>query len=255
MNEATRNDLGDTESPEPTSGKRLGSRFGANAITIVILMAIGLAAYLGWQRRESRLDREEQIARQAIESAGGLFVMDANRVHPATLNLANLNDGTLDQVVEDSQSLRYLKIYDLTGKPISDKHAGQLARLDRLTSLHMSETPIGDAGLQHLTRLNCLETLLVANTKITDAGLSHLGQMPSLVVLDLSGNDFRGDLAPLVKLPKLQWLVIRNVPLGPAALANLGAIKSLRRLTVNEGELSDEQISTLQRLNPDLSVE
>lgn len=230
-------------------------RLPFKTLAFLLLLLLSFAAFFGWQRREARLDAEEKTAKATIESAGGLVIMDVNRVHPATLNLANTPDDSLDEVVENSQTLRFLKVFDLTNKPITDKHASQLAQLSRLTSLHISGTQIGDAGLQKLTRLSKLQTLLVANTKMTDIGIGHLGRISSLVVLDLSGNQLNGDLAPLVQLPKLQWLVIKDVSLSPKALTQLGAIKSLRRLTTSEDALSDDQIRELKKLNPELNVE
>lgn len=92
------------------------------------------------------------------------------------------NDGL--EAIVPLQSLNHVRLNQCIG--VGDEGLRHLAKLPKLTELHLNETSISDAGLEQLKELKKLKTLGLSATKITDAGLKHLYELPELTTLDLS---------------------------------------------------------------------
>jgi tetratricopeptide (TPR) repeat protein len=75
----------------------------------------------------------------------------------------------------------------LHGEGVRNRDLAELAGIEVVTFLNLSNCPVTDAGLAALGHLTRLKNLNLSGTKITDAGLSHLKGLPSLEKLDVDG--------------------------------------------------------------------
>ena len=124
-----------------------------------------------------------------------LLTLDADQL----LQLANVRDDALPQVhflSLDNKSINDQALADLARwekldrmsvrrASITDDGLALLARLTRLTYLHVEGCAgVTDAGLQHLRKLHRLEQLNVVNTSATEAGAAKLHEsLPSCLII------------------------------------------------------------------------
>jgi len=102
-----------------------------------------------------------------------------------------------------------------------------LKGLRELRSLHLSGSEIEAADLTVILTLQRLETLDLSYTNVTSKGLVMLARLPSL-----------------------RSLAVNGVRLGDSSGTVLSQLAGLRTLSVMETDLSDEQISELERRLP-----
>lgn len=69
---------------------------------------------------------------------------------------------------------------DLTGSAVTDRSAGQLARMERLRTLRLGGTAAGDATVVALAGLKELASLSLYHTAVTAAAAPHLARLSSL---------------------------------------------------------------------------
>jgi hypothetical protein len=89
-------------------------------------------------------------------------------------------------------------------------------------------------------------------TRVTDKGLATIVSWGRLESLSLNGCQLTDDsLALLAKLPRLNWLEIKdNEQLDDAGLANLAASRGLDHLALTNGQFSQAARKKLQRSLP-----
>jgi uncharacterized membrane protein len=95
----------------------------------------------------------------------------------ASLAATNFTDADLARLIPLADNLRSL---DLGGTRVSDAGLTNVARMKRLTRLHLERTGLTDAGLPQLTSLADLEYLNLYATHVTDAGLASLKPLRNL---------------------------------------------------------------------------
>jgi hypothetical protein len=161
----------------------------------------------------------------------------------------------LAKAIELLPALAALGSLDASRSPVTDDQLATIGRLATLESLALSQTSITDRGLKHLAGLGQLRSLNLTTTPITGAGLTALADLGRLKILDLSSTKTADNLAPLGRLPQLDWLVLRDLNLGDNALSELSASKSLRRLTLEGSKYAAESLTELQQAQPDLSID
>ncbi len=107
----------------------------------------------------------------------------------------------------------------------------ELAALDTLEYLALSDQPIGDHDLDAVRGLDRIKVLELARTRITDAGLERLSGMAVLKDLDISGTQISGvGLVHLRACKCLRVLDFSRDPItadGARAIGNLTAIEVL----------------------------
>jgi hypothetical protein len=77
----------------------------------------------------------------------------------------------------------------------------------------------------------------------------------SLKILDLSGTKIEGNLAPLRDLSELKHLLVQELSLDAAALAAIGDIPALSRLTLRGANYPPEALAQLRKARPELAVD
>ena len=200
-----------------------------------LLLAIAAAAILligGWYAFYRINLANEKRAAEAISELGALVVMDGNGQHVASVNLS---------AIESPESLA--------------KAIEYLPALRQLGSLDASRTKIRDEQLAFVAQLSALTTLTLNETAIGDEGVEPLADLVELRILDLSATPVTGNFEPLLSLPQLEWLVLRELKLADDALPKLQGMATLKRLGLEGSEYPGKSLSTLLQASPTLSVD
>lgn len=236
------------------SRQRPGRRRGI----LLLLVSVGLSAAGGylWFRSQERLVAAEAAARSQIQALGGLLLSGDAGKHVGSLNLSLIRDQeSFDRAMVLVSDLRWLQVLDLTETSVTAEQLSKLTHLRQLQSLHLAKTRIGDAAVAEIAKLPSLSALHASGTNLTNESLEHIGEISTLSVLDLSATKIDGDFAPLRGLKKLAWLVLRNVPIDDAAIDTLSLLPLLNRLTVEKGQITEQQWRRLRRQKQGIKVD
>ncbi len=234
------------------------ARWGTFAVGLVLA---GGASYLGIVANHAqRLTAEKNFAAQ-LQALGAIVILDSQQKHVATVNLSLIQgEDANDQFAEALDmlpSFTRLGALDLSRTSITNSQTSVLGELTNLKSLTLNGTIVSDATLQHLSPLGQLEALNLVGTKVTNDGLTALTPLRRLKLLDLSGTEVVGGLEALGPLRELEWLLLRNISLDPEALAPLISplcIPKLRKLSLDNTNLTDHDVQRLRDARPQLGV-
>ncbi|MCE9604852.1 MAG: hypothetical protein K8U03_08120 [Planctomycetia bacterium] len=118
-----------------------------------------------------------------------------------------------------------------------------------VTKLCLSNSGLTDHQLEVLSRFPALRTLDLNGNPITDVGLEAIARLSELRELNLSRTKVTGrGLQLLPRLQHLEELRISDVRVGDGAAA-IGSLKGLRKLNLNNCDLTDEQLAHLANLS------
>ncbi len=118
-------------------------------------------------------------------------------------------------------------------------HLEEIADLESLKTLDLSDTIVDDDALQHLRKLTNLEELVLSETWVTDSGLAHLAELCTLRRLDLSGTRVTdAGLKYLSNLRNVESLNLDNCPIRGAGLTHLASCKRLSELRLTSVDAS-----------------
>jgi hypothetical protein len=133
------------------------------------------------------------------------------------LKKTDITDGGLVHL-RDLKELKTL----LLPSEITDNGLEELANLDNLLHLDISNTKVSDKGLEFVATMSNLQTLCLNDTVVGDSGLKHLSNLASLRTLYLSGTKVSDKGLPnLEKLTALDYLEIRDNSVTDAGLQRL----------------------------------
>lgn len=209
------------------------------------------------------------------------------------LNLAAAEFIT-DAAISYLRGNRTLRRLNLRGTDVTDTSLQYIAEVAGLKQLDVSQTQISDVGLDHLPALAELEDLNLGGNKISGVSLNVLKLLPKLKVLSFAGIQRRNaglcwapvitdkELSTLSLLKNLEELdlgwgiglgnqdpalkgklptgeaecrIVGGIRVTDAGLAQLTALKHLRRLNISGSPVTPsgikrlEGLQTLERLN------
>ena len=157
-----------------------------------------------------------------------------------------------DYLIEPLARLTGLRELRFAGVDISPQALSYLAGLPHLEEF---ATPLGlsDADMSELASMQSLKKLTISQDRLTDEGLRLLGALESLETLDLYGNPAMTDdgLAGLRSLHSLRSLRLGN-PFSDRGMTHLAALPSLRVLQLTTHNVTEEG---LRRLSQSTSLE
>jgi hypothetical protein len=134
---------------------------------------------------------------------------------------------------------------------ISDKGMAHIAKLRRLTNLHLVGTVVTDEGFRQLKTLTRLEQLDLYCSRITNEGLRHLAAShQELVDLCLSWSRITdAGLVHLKQLPSLRRLNLGQLPISDTGVEQLGGLANLEDVRFHYcRQLSDRSLETIAKL-------
>ena len=145
--------------------------------------------------------------------------------------------------------LTTLEELDLSGAPVNDESAKQLAQLVNLRKLRLSYTDLTDAAYAGLKSLPRLEHLDLAGNDVGDKGLAEISSIASLTELNLSyGRLTDKGMEHLKPLQNLTWLELARTRVTDAGIASLTDLKNLAVLNLDDTKVTDKSLEVLKPL-------
>ena len=256
---------------------------------LLIVLAIGAAAYLPWYGWQWRLKQDEKAfnAQATINRSNGYVFFNTPPTAAALRHLQRVpNIRDLDFIWSGNPDpAAYLLLrgrrfptittFALYGGMDADGWLKELSRADTglkaLTTLNLYGMQVTDAGLKDLARpdsgLKALTTLDLWGTQVTDAGLKELARpatgLKALTTLYLSGTKVTGaglkELArPDTGLKALTTLYLDGTQLTNASLKELArpdtGLKALTTLYLSHTKVTDAEIAALKAARPGLEI-
>jgi hypothetical protein len=127
---------------------------------------------------------------------------------------------------------------------ITDFNIGEIAEMDQLEQLDVSDSGLTDRGVSQLAALKKMRVLNLSGTRVSARGLESLAGLPDLTHLQLSRNTRIDDRAVpvLLRLDGLKVLELQETSLTAEGLLQLGAMKSLEQLFLGGIEVPWEAV-------------
>ncbi|PLK43589.1 c-type cytochrome domain-containing protein [Emticicia sp. TH156] len=152
------------------------------------------------------VDKLDEGSAQAIKKTGALilpFAQNNNYLEISFINKPKLTDNEVSVITKAKDQTLWLK---LSNTQITDIALAEVAKLTKLTRLHLENTKVTDNGLYQLNPLTSLEYLNLTGNKISDSGLKNLKTLINLKKLYLWKTEVTPKGAEELRksLPKLQ---------------------------------------------------
>ena len=172
------------------------------------------------------------------------------------LHLKSASNRCLDQL----QRLPQLENVYLWNAQSTEIGLDSLAALPKLKSLFFGLCVQTDGLLKALPELPLVESLVIQECQgFVDADLKHLKRLPNLKYLDIVVSARVGDegLKILSRLENLETLALRRSwqQVTDDGLQSLQELKKLKKLIVLRGDLTPAQVTTLERLLPNVVIQ
>lgn len=130
--------------------------------------------------------------------------------------------------------LEHLQRLYLTNSNVTDVELKQLSGMTQLQTLDLRHTQVTGAGLKELAGLKHLQRLYLNNSRVTDVELKELAGLKQLQRLELNLTRVtNAGLKQLTGLTQLQTLNLNNSRVTDAGLKELAGLTQLRELELN----------------------
>ena len=183
---------------------------------------------------------EVGLSRSRVTDAVVIKIAQLPRLHEIRLAGTNVSTKGIEKLVRPD-----LEEIDLAETAVSDANVAALIKLPKLRLLRLDKNGITDAALA--TPGPELVELYLSSTKVTDAGLAILDATPKLEALGLGHTAVTDPtIARIAKLSALRTLVLSGTRAEPGSLAELGKLKQLERLYVDESHAEASLVNALQ---------
>lgn len=198
--------------------RRVWLRFSLR--TFLVLVAVA-SLWLGWIVSRAR---NQRIAVEAVQAAGGTVLFDFQETAPRTWSTAGVPRGP--------SWLRERLGAEYFDTPV---YAG------------LFNTRQGEEWIAAVNRLPSIKTLLLSGRHVDDATLVRLNGSTALVELHLSNSAISDEgLKELGKFPNLHWLVLNHTKITDGGAMHLAALKSLREINLKGTAISREGIEKIR---------
>lgn len=218
-------------------------------VGIILLIAVGLGAYVMHRAKEAR--------RRAV--AGVLKAAGANIQYGKDQSIIAIDMTAMaeEQIrLKDIGLLTKLSAVNLDHSETIDEHLQELSHLERLTKLHLVGTAVTDEGCRHLANHHAMRLLDLRANCISDAGLTELSELTKLVDLRLAQTWITdAGLKSLAGMQKLEMLDLRHSDITDEGLQHLHSLKNLIKVRLIHSRVTEEGVARLQKAMPDLTIE
>ena len=186
-------------------------------------------------------------------SLGGTELSDAGLEYVLkipTLQRLDLSDTSIAGTsIPKLKGLPALSAMDLGGLTISPAVARSLAEMSNLRLLQLDHCKIGDAAVAELAKLPKLRMLYLEKTQLTGVGLQAIGHMKSLKHLDISNCAIpAASVAKLKAMSNLESLALVGFKLNSEYMQAITSIQHLQALDLSETNLNDQMARQLGNL-------
>ncbi|MBC8290363.1 MAG: hypothetical protein H8E37_08605, partial [Planctomycetes bacterium] len=218
-------------------------------VGIILLIAVGLGAYVMQRAKEAR----RRAVAGVLKSAGAKIIYGKDK----TVRAIDMTAMAEEQIrLKDIGLLTKLSAVNLDHSETIDEHLLELSHLERLTKLHLVGTAVTDEGCRHLADHRSMRFLDLRANCISDEGLAELSQLTELVELRLAQTWITdGGLKSLARMQKLETLDLRHSDITDEGLRHLHSLKNLIKVRLIHSRVTAQGVARLQNAMPDLTVE
>lgn len=186
---------------------------------------------------------------------------DADEFLPFIIHLTSINylfvaDSEISEKgVKYISQLPNLKVLDLDRTTVKAEAIAKLTNLLQLEKLCVYA--LQDAGpiIKNLTSSKVLKTLRLVNCNVNVSQLERIASIRTLTDLDLSKNPQIGDAEMKLLPTQLLSLSVIGCPVTSNSIKQIGRLKKLRFLYLDESLWKPEQLNTLQALLPKTAIQ
>lgn len=205
--------------------------------------------------------RDEREAARAVRDLGGWYqiddekhVVEVNMVYHKTADDVRYDNAQTetDEVLQWLPSFPRLKRLFLKEGQATNNGLAHVSGLKELEVFFIWDAhPISDAGIEHLRGLDKLSSIHISQSQISDQSLAVFGTLPALESLSLQGNNFSDDgprhLVGLSQLKSL-WIGSDETEYTDDIAGHLSKLTSLEELELQSNQLTDAGMSQLAPL-------
>ena len=244
------------ESNEPTEVAPARKSGGSAVKLLLPILLLAAAAAGGWYFLQQQGIAAQNKSEGILKSLGVITIKDSSRKYVKTVTVPpSIDSQKISEVFSAIGSMKWIESLDAKGPSIGDAQMDDVAKLPRLSSLNLAETKVTDAGISKLTNLPSLESLTLRQTEITEAALEPISKFPMLRVLNISETEVHGKLETLNSLSSLSWLLLSELSIDDASVAELANNGSLSRLTIQGLQCDAASLQELKTARPDITIE
>jgi hypothetical protein len=212
-----------------------------NAITVALLLCFPIIAGCAPARVDSTGNPGDSPARHASESDECIF--------------AELRALGADVTIEKNQLGSPVVSVDLMLVPDVTPALRLVAQLPRVDRLNLLDADLDVTDVEQLARLETLRWLDLSNTAITDEQLDFLASTPRLEFLLLWGTSITDQGLPhIARLSRLQKLDLSATKITSRGLAQLAELHELLELYVESPGIDEAQVKQLQDQLPNTLI-
>lgn len=154
------------------------------------------------------------------------------------------------------ETLTDLTEFKLESTNFDDSHAELVANMKKLRFLSLDNTAVTSAGVAAFADHPNLIKFDLGSTEVDDSVMETLLTLENLATLDLSATDISTEaVARLAELRFLEELGLVGVDVDYETVLALGDIPRLRRLALQIGALSDEEIEKFKAEKPNIDLQ
>lgn len=218
-------------------------------VGIILLIAVGLGAYVMQRAKEAR----RRAVAGALKAAGAKIQYGQDK----SIRAIDMTAMAEEQIrLKDIGLLTKLSAVNLDHSETIDEHLLELSHLERLTKLHLVGTAVTDEGCRHLANHRAMRFLDLRANCISGKGLAELSQLTELVELRLAQTWITDTgLKSLARMQKLETLDLRHSDITDEGLTHLHSLKDLIKVRLIHSRVTAQGVARLKKAIPDLTVE
>jgi hypothetical protein len=146
-------------------------------------------------------------------------------------------------------------IENLLAKDSTHEDIEEMSKLQNLRIVILKQAIITDADLAMISKFSALEELELSHARINIRGFSALQSISRLEVLILDGSSIGDECARTIAcLDNLQYLSLRGTQFSNASITYLSNLTRLKRLDVQETNITPRGYLRLRRLLPKCDI-
>ena len=122
-----------------------------------------------------------------------------------------------------------------------------VAKMKTITDLTVDHVPVDERVFRELASLDKLSYLSISETKVQS--LRGIHTLPALEVLEVKTSPLQDDITDIAQCMQLRQLMLSNVNCTDLALESIAQVKSLRTLVLANMSLTERSLTSLLKMD------
>jgi hypothetical protein len=179
-------------------------------------------------------------------------VIEVNLVYSDDRGKREETQNTSDEIIPNLEAFPNLRRLYLHSTQVTDDTMPHIARLRKLEEFFVWDaTHLSDQGVEYLRNLDRLSSIHISNSRIGDESLHIMSRLPRLQRLSLQGNHFSNKGLQYLRSAKglkSLWIGLGNGEITDAGAQHLLNLENLEELDLQHYSISSEMQARLKKL-------